>query len=163
MAPKETTPTEDLQRQLAEAQAALAEARSKLAEAEKKENGFLLVAPNPAYNGNTAGVEFRNGVAFIPLNARLPRFTPRRLSEAQLAKVGAAEKAAYKVEIEKSDAQRAAEWISADFGYKVYAVSPANQEAVMAEVNEYHKDNARLLEAAIARAKAEGMLTPAVI
>ena len=160
---KEPTPTDDLQRQLAEAQRQLAEAQGRLKVYEHKENGYLLVTPNPAYNGVTAGVEFRNGVAFIPLDAKHPRFAPKVMNEGQLAKCSAAEKAAYKVEVSKSEAQRAAEWISKDFGYKVYSVSPEPQEAVMAEVREYHQANARMIEDAMARAKAEGLLAPAVL
>jgi len=160
---RDTTPMDDFQKQLADAQRQLAEAQDRLKAYEHKENGYLLVAPNPAYNGVTAGVEFRNGVAFISLDSRHPRFAPKQLNDGQLAKLTSSEKAAYKVEIAKSEAQRAAEWISADFHYKVYSVSPENQAEVMAEVREFHQANARMLEEAIARAKAEGMLTPAVL
>lgn len=158
--PQKTTAAQDTATELTALRQQLAEAHDRLKQYESKEEGYLLVAPNPAYNGMTGGVEFRNGMAFLPNNAKLPRYSAHPLTEGQFNKLSAADKAAHKAESAKTDAQRAAEIIAGDFGYKLYQITQANKDDVMAAVNVYHQANASMIEAQIARAKAEGLLTP---
>lgn len=61
---------EELQTQVDALQAELGELRSQLAARDAAlsasgEDGWLLTTKNPAYNGVTAGVEFRSGRGFI--------------------------------------------------------------------------------------------------
>lgn len=44
------------------------------------QEGFLVTTPNSRYNGFTAGVEFRNGRAFIPGQDEDSEYLARRLS-----------------------------------------------------------------------------------
>jgi hypothetical protein len=110
----------------------LEEYKQKIAELEKqleKKNeegeGWLIITPNPAYDGKTAGILFTNGMAFLPKNMVLEEFTVPTPPENQLKKIAKDREVTLdviKAEFEESSkittVERAVRILTNDFGYK---------------------------------------------
>lgn len=155
---KTLTTEEELQERLASLEAALAEKTKLLAEYEKADKGWLVVTTNPVYEGATAGIQFSKGRAYIPDNAKLPRFAFATLKATQYAKLDADGKAAYEAGKAKTDAQRAAEHLRDHFGYEIFRMTPETKAKVLARAEEIAADGAEIIKAAMTQAKAEGLL-----
>lgn len=119
--------TKEEPNEIEQLKAQLAEQAAQLQEYEKRDEGWLIWTPNPAYEGVVYGVRFHEGQAFVPLSAQFPRYSSEEM------KPGTLEKLLAQVPEEKREAERAAilerhnrptseivvGLIQADFGYQV--------------------------------------------
>lgn len=148
-----------LEQQIAELEAALAEKDQKIQEQasqlkahDAKDIGWLIIAPNPLYDGEVLGIPFRAGLAFIPANQRVPAVEIEPMKESQLAAYPEEERAAIRKREAIPTAERAARRLAADFGYQVefFDLSrKSERESIMAERQEQRK----LAEIATAEAR----------
>lgn len=140
---------QELQEQLAAAEAALAEKdaeirnqAAQLQAHDAKDIGWLIIAPNPLYDGEVLGIPFRAGLAFIPANQRVPAVEIEPMKESQLAAYPEEERAAIRKREAIPTAERAARRLATDFGYAVefFDLSrKSERESIMAERQEQRK------------------------
>jgi hypothetical protein len=64
----------DLEAKLIDKDTVISQKDDEINKMKEKEEGWLIVCPNPLYNGTTMGVLFTDGMAFIPKNKVYPRF-----------------------------------------------------------------------------------------
>ena len=75
----ETKPTKEetlaeLKRKIKELEGEVAAKDDKIEKMEKREEGYLVWTPNPAYDGMTAGITFTDGMTFIRKDRTFPGF-----------------------------------------------------------------------------------------
>lgn len=99
--------------------------RKRIAELEKQvekmsvmERGWLILSPNPAYDGKTADIKFEDGMAFITEGRKYPRFVVEKMKATQLEKFSVEERKAIKEREMISSSVRAMEAMK-EFGYSV--------------------------------------------
>jgi len=79
---KEATLAE-LKRKIKELESEVEAKDSTIEEMKKKEEGWLVWTDNPMYNSSTHGIQFTDGMAFIPKERVLPRFVSKLPTEVQ--------------------------------------------------------------------------------
>jgi hypothetical protein len=85
-------------------------------------DGFLITAPNPAFEGKLFEVEFRYGQTFMPADKQVSAFIFEPEKESTLVKLGYSPEQIAAVrdrEQNVTSAQRAASAFEHDFGYQV--------------------------------------------
>lgn len=119
---------ESLEKKLAEKDQAIQVQAAEIKELKAQEEGWLVTTPNTVYDGDTLGVKFHNGQAFISAKHEFPAFqlepmkpTSREKYLAQFTLPGTRQEAEKSLgEREKmTTAQRLVETLSHDFGYTV--------------------------------------------
>jgi len=87
---------EELLLKVTEMEQQLSEKNAEMDALKKKEEGFLVWTSNPAYNDKTIGLQFTDGMAFVPSDREFPMF---------------------KALPEMSSARRFCEYLKNDYGY----------------------------------------------
>ena len=62
----------ELKKKVAELEKELSAKDTQIDEMKKKEEGWLVWTSNPTYNGTTMGIQFTDGMAFIPVTREIP-------------------------------------------------------------------------------------------
>ena len=110
---------EQLKKQNASLKQELEETTKDLHDTRQQQAGWLIIAPNPLYDGSIHGIEFLNGQAFIRESQVVPAFEIVPEKQATLEKYYKPDQIKEIRENEKmSSAQRAVLGIVRDFGYK---------------------------------------------
>ena len=120
---KAPAPEEELT--LEEYKQKVAELEKKLEKKNEEGEGWLIITPNAAYDGKTAGVLFTNGMAFLPKNMVMEQFIVPLPNESQIKQM--AKDREVPIEVVKSElaesnkittVERAVRILTSDFGYK---------------------------------------------
>lgn len=165
---------EETQRKLVEMEAALAAAQEQRVRLEADREGWLLTAPNPAYDGTIHGVHYVNGQAFIPKGARVEAFEAQPMKPDDLAKFVAAqypapgytdadrerEAAAIREREKMTSAERAARTIAADFGHKLEYYDAARLAELPSLLSNRAQQRVQVDAMQRARAQADQIIQP---
>jgi hypothetical protein len=108
-----------LQKELEKRDQVIAEQKQKLQDLHAKEEGWLITAPNPLYDGVVHGITFTRGQAYIRKQQEVGAFVVQPMKESQLKQYTEQEQAAIKEREKISSSERAAMWLKHDFGYDV--------------------------------------------
>src|SRR4030043_1991252 len=73
----------ELKRKIKELESEVEAKDSTIEEMKKKEEGWLVWTDNPMYNSSTHGIQFTDGMAFIPKERVIPRFVSKLPTEVQ--------------------------------------------------------------------------------
>jgi len=113
-----------LQKELEKRDQVIAEQKQKLQDLHAKEEGWLITAPNPLYDGVVHGITLTRGQAYIRKQQEVGAFVVQPMKESQLKQYTEQEQAAIREREKISSAERAAMWLKNDFGYDVKYFSP---------------------------------------
>ena len=126
-------------------------------------SGWLITAPNPLYDGETLGVQFINGQAFIPDDRVIPAFVFKPAKDHELEKLKPEERKAYREREQVPSCVRAAQAMQDDFGYTIQHFDGEDeslQSLLDARVKERAATQAILDQQAEGAAKANNLLQP---
>lgn len=159
-----------LKEQLANAEKALADKDTAIQEKDTQiktlkagKAGWLITAQNALYDGNTAGVQFINGQAFIPDDRVMDAFVFKPMKDHELEKLKEAEKIALREREQIPSSRRAAEFMRDDFGYTIQHFDGEDeslQKLLEARVKERSELQAILDQQAEGAAKANNLMQP---
>lgn len=118
---------QELQEELAAVEAAIAERdqviqkqAAQLKAEDDKHTGWLVQAANPTYDGLLYDViEFRSGLAFVPVGTEVKYFSHKPMSEEAIKAYPEKEREAIREREKISTAELAVKRMAADFGYQV--------------------------------------------
>jgi hypothetical protein len=122
----------------------------------KKEEGWLIVCNNPLYQGSVYGVNFTDGVAFIPKNRVYQRFVVLPYTEEQKEMIledkvrhphGEREIAEYAKSVAIPSSERMVKMMVSDFGYSAEFYTKDQMDDLQKKIS------ARALERKEAQAK----------
>jgi len=161
--PSDDDVTTDLEKQIAEIQAAIAD-RDQVIEKQVtrlqkyeddeagKNTGWLITAANPLYDGELWGIRFYSGLAFIPSGQVIERFISKPLSDEAIKAYPPDEQAAIREREKIPTTERAVRRMETDFGYKVEYFTPDRKEARLA-IMAARAEERKLAELATAEAR----------
>jgi hypothetical protein len=139
----------DLEAKLIDKDTTISNQDAELTKMKEKEEGWLVIANNPLYNGTTLGVLFTDGMAFIPKNRVYPRFVVQMPSESQQRVMkDDKKKYPYGVEelqiIEKSantpSSERLVRYLVNDFKYQAEFYTKDQMDALQNRINARAKE-----------------------
>jgi len=124
-APEEELTLEEYKQKVAELEKKLVKKDEETTKLKEDGEGWLIITPNAAYDGKTAGVLFTSGMAFLPKNMVMEQFIVPMPNESQIKQMAKDREVAVDVvksELEESSkvttVERAVRILTSDFGYK---------------------------------------------
>lgn len=152
----------------------LAARDAELFELKEESEGWLIVTPQPDYEGEMYGLRFEFGHCFIPRKMIVPAFTLQPMNPSQMARYldlqypkptyTDEERAAVAAGIREREqipsAERAAQAIASDFGYKVEFFGAERLHELGSRRKELAKAARRLIEEAAVTAQQTSLVMP---
>lgn len=136
----------------------------KLGELTAHGEGWLVQTTNPAYEGQTMGIQFVQGQAFIRKNQRVPFCEIKPMKETTAKKLGYTPEEVEKIREREamSEAERAIEKLEKDFGYTVIAFDGSESADKQMEkiISQRAREYTAALEKAEAARKASEIVAP---
>ena len=138
-----------LEAQLAEARAKVSAQGSEINKLKEREEGWLIVTPNPVYDSKTAGVQFTDGLAFIQKDRIFPD-DPVPMTKGQEESYLAAQKKTSMDSVQVTSAERKVKELEKDFGYTAKYYTKEDMDELQIRMTERAKERAdaqRILQA----------------
>jgi len=135
----DTREIENLKAKLAALESKVAEKDKELDEIKKKEEGWLVWGDNPTYNGVTLGIQFTDGMAFVPKTRFYPRFKIDMPAANQVESMEATERGKKQLEeirkaSERLTSERAVNFLTKDFNYHAQFFTKDQQEELQKRI-----------------------------
>lgn len=131
---------EQLQEEVLKLKAEKAARESEISRLKEDNEGWLIKAKNPMYNGKTLNILFTDGLAFIPRNKELPDFEYKMPSEREMSKIAkdnsltlAEVKAQFEETAKVTPVERAVRTLVNDFGYEASYFSKDEMDKLASE------------------------------
>lgn len=155
----------------------LQEKEEQVKKLQAKGAGYLITTPNANYDGETYGVQFVNGQAFIPVGSALPYFvevfgqpmkdeyfdkqlTQPNMTERMVERIKAEEKAVRTREAAFDPVLKAAQVFEKDMGYTVEFFESTDEEALQKRLSRRARERAEIIAAQEKLEQAQQMMTP---
>lgn len=128
--------------------------------------GWLVIAPNPTYEGKAFGVQFVNGQAFIHQNSRVAYFEGKEfdpVDDSVMDKYGYTpqeRKAIREREETTTSVDRAVRAFQHDLGYDVEFYEDLSSDTVRSKLDARAEERAKLMDAMRRLEEAEMTMTP---
>jgi hypothetical protein len=139
----------DLEAKLIDKDTAIGLKDDEINKMKEKEEGWLVVANNPLYNGTTLGVLFTDGMAFVPKNRVYPRFVVQMPTESQQRVMrddkkkypyGEEELEIIKQSVNTPSSERLVRFLQNDFKYQVEFYTKDQMDALQNRINARAKE-----------------------
>lgn len=136
----------DLQARMEEAEKALLEkdetikaAQGEIKDLKAQEDGWLLITKNPLYDGDTAGLQFHSGMAFVPKNKEFPGFKHPKPKQEIWDRMKPEDKLKIEGLMAIPTSKRFVDYLVADFGYEAIYLAGDDLE----KIKEYNASRAK--------------------
>lgn len=108
----------ELQAKMASVEKTLVEKDATIRELKAQEDGWLILTQNPLYDGDTMGLQFQSGMAFVPKTKVFPQYTFPVPKQEKLDAMTEKQRAKYEDDLKVPTAEKFVRVITSDFGYE---------------------------------------------
>ena len=139
----------ELKKKVAELEKELSAKDTQIDEMKKKEEGWLVWTSNPTYNGTTMGIQFTDGMAFIPVNREIPAMKIDPMNDSQIRASAEALRITekeLKLRIEESSkiptSRKAVARLVSDFGYQAQYFTKDEMDGLQKRMSDRARERA---------------------